>query len=105
MSTATIQTPPRSQGRPGTGRGLRPQSRPPGLSGPFPASGRSREVRACPAQVAFPAPMGLTERGIAVILMAAALLLISAVVVIGLTAARVSGPNYVTYGQTSVLEQ
>jgi len=37
----------------------------------------------------------------AVIMVAALMLLVSAVVVIGLTVVRVTGPNHVPYGQTS----
>jgi hypothetical protein len=47
----------------------------------------------------------LTERGMAVIMVAALMLLVSAVVVIGLTFVRVTGPNYVPYGQTSGVDR
>jgi hypothetical protein len=40
-----------------------------------------------------------------VILVAALMLLVSAVVVIGLTAVRVTSPNYVPYGQSSLVER
>jgi len=49
--------------------------------------------------------MRLTDRGIAAILIAAMLLLVSAAVVIGLTAIRVTGADYVSYGQSSVMER
>ena len=82
------------------GRGVRPRSRPPAVSSPF-VPGRSLlEVRACTAEAGQAAPLRLTERGMAVIMVAALMLLVSAVVVIGLTVVRVTGPNYVPYGQT-----
>ena len=86
-----------------TGRGVRPQSRPPAAFNPLVPRRGLQEVRACTAEVPHPAPLRLTERGMAVILVAALMLLVSAVVVIGLTAVRVTGPNYVPYGQTSAV--
>jgi hypothetical protein len=91
---------------PPTGRGLGPRSRPAGLSGPFVSGPGLRGVRACTAEAAaHAAPLRLTQRGTAVILVAALMLLVSAVVVIGLTAVRVTGPNYVPYGQSSLVER
>jgi hypothetical protein len=64
-----------------------------------------RHVHACTAAARVSAQARLTERGIAVILLAATVLLVAAVVVIGLTAVHVTGPNYVPYGQTSIVER
>jgi hypothetical protein len=88
-----------------TGRGVGPRSRPRGLTGPYLAGSSLRQVRACNTEAAVELPVRLTERGIAVILFAAVVLLVAAAVVIGLTAVRVTGPNYVPYGQTSVVER
>ena len=88
---------------PSTGRGVRPQSRPPAAFDPRVPGRGLREVRACTAEVPHAAALRLTERGMAVIIVVALMLLVSAVVVIGLTAVRVTGPNYVPYGQTSAV--
>jgi hypothetical protein len=89
---------------PATGRGVRPRSRPPAAFNPRVTGGGLQEVRACTAEAPPPAPLRLTERGMAVIMVAALMLLVSAVVVIGLTVVRVTGPNYVPYGQTSGMD-
>jgi hypothetical protein len=95
-------TQPSRRPDPATGRGVRPRSRPPATLGPF-VNGRDlQEVRACTADAA---PLRLTERGMAVIMVTALMLLVSAVVVIGLTVVRVTGPNYVPYGQTSGVDR
>lgn len=114
MSTATVGTPanrrpvqPRipQRGTPLTVGGVRPHSHPPRVPGPFIARAGSQGVRGCTAATAVPPPMRLTDRGIAAILIAAMLLLVSAAVVIGLTAIRVTGADYVSYGQSSVMER
>ena len=92
-------------GTPVTGRGVRPRSRPPAVSSPFVTGRGVREVRACTAEAAHAAPLRLTERGMAVIMVTALMLLISAVVVIGLTVVRITGPNYVPYGQTAGIDR
>ena len=89
---------------PRTGRGVGPPSRPRTVA-PFHAGPPCGAVRACTAGVTQSAPVHLTERGIAVIVVTALLLFVSAAVVMGLTAVRVTGPNYVPYGQTSLVER
>ena len=83
-----------------SGRGVRPRPRPPAVSSPLVAGRSLLDVRACTAEAGNAVPLRLTERGMAVIVVAVLMLLVSAVVVIGLTVVRVTGPNYVPYGQT-----
>ena len=96
--------------RRGPGRALRPPARP-GRAVPGPdLSRRGRPgIRACAAPVATSAPADesgagwrLTERGIAVVLVTAAMIITAAVAVIALTALRVTGENYQSYGQSAL---
>lgn len=88
-----------------SGRGVRPRSRPAAVYSPLVAGRSLLQVRACTAEAGHAASFRLTERGMAVIMVAALMLLVSAVVVIGLTFVRVTGPNYVPYGQTSGVDR
>lgn len=89
-----------------SGRGLRPQSRPIRcVEAPSAAMSRSRAPRACVAETAAAAPVRLTERGVALILLTGLLLLVTAATVIGLTAFRVTGPEYRSYGQSQVAQR
>ena len=84
-----------------SGRGVRPQSRPiHPAEAPSAAMSRSRAPRACVAETAAAAPVRLTERGVALILLTGLLLLVTAATVIGLTAFRVTSPEYRPYGQS-----
>jgi hypothetical protein len=47
----------------------------------------------------------LTERGVAFILLIGLLLLVTAATVIGLTAFRVTSPEYRPYGQSQVVQR
>ncbi len=92
-----------SSSRPG--RGVRPQSRP--LRG---AEARSSTrlfpaPRACVAEPAAATTVRLTERGVALILLAGLLLLVTAATVIGLTAFRVTSSDYLPYGQSQGAQQ
>jgi hypothetical protein len=89
-----------------SGRGLRPQSRPiRRVEPPSAARSRSRAPRACVAETAAAAPIRLTERGVAFILLTGLLLLVTAATVIGLTAFRVTSPEYRPYGQSQVVQR
>jgi hypothetical protein len=89
-----------------SGRGVRPQSRPTRrVEAPPAAISRSRAPRACVAGTAAAAPVRLTERGVAFILLTGLLLLATAATVIGLTAFRVTSPEYRPYGQSQVVQR
>jgi hypothetical protein len=105
MQRAWIATPRRgragSSSRPG--RGVRPQSRPiRGVEVPAASISRRASAHACVAEATAAAPVRLTERGIAVILVTGLLLLVTAATVIGLTAFRVTSPDYPPYGPSQV---
>jgi hypothetical protein len=88
------------------GRGVAPRSGPRrAVGGPFVAAPGLRDIRGCTVDATVPAPIRVTERGIAVILIGGLLLLVSALVVVGLTAARVTAPDYVLYGKSIVVER
>ncbi len=90
--------------RPGrrTGRGARPQARPDqGLSTPRSLAAGVSGVRSCAPVAAGqvrPRPQSsswrLTDRGIAVVLVGLAMIVTAALVVVGLTALRVTGTGY-----------
>ena len=89
-----------------SGRGVRPQSRPiRRVAPPSAAISPSRAPRACVAETAAAAPVRLTERGLAFILLTGLLLLVTAATVIGLTAFRVTSPEYRPYGQSQVVQR
>ncbi len=107
MQAAWIATPRRaragSSSRPG--RGVRPQSRPiRGLEFPAASVSRPASARSCVAEPTAAAPVRLTERGLAVILLTGLLLLVTAATVIGLTAFRVTSPDYRPYGHSQVAQ-
>ncbi len=108
MQRAWIATPRRaragSSSRPG--RGVRPQSRPiRGVEVPAASISRPASARACVAEPTAAAPVRLTERGLAVILLTGLLLLVTAATVIGLTAFRVTSPDYLPYGHSQVAQR
>jgi hypothetical protein len=87
-----------------SGRGLAPQSRP-GRSVPAPSLTRHTRrpsVQACTAEP-VPASWRLTDRGVAVILATGLLILLAALVVVGLTAVRVTGSDYVPRGAVELV--
>jgi hypothetical protein len=93
-----------SSSRPG--RGVRPHSRPlRGVEGPAASISRPASAHACVADPTPAAPLRLTERGLAVILLAGMLLLMTAITVIGLTAFRVTSPDYLPYGHSQVAQR
>ena len=107
MSTAILDQPSRSRSRPSPavqpGRcpaTRSPLARPVGPAPLPPQVLRNRAVRACRVSaVSQPsAPWRLTDRGIALVLVMTAVLVLAAVTVIGLTAWRVTGPGYQTAG-------
>ena len=65
---------------------------------------RTASARACLAEQTAAAPVRLTERGVALILMTG-LLLLTAATVIGLTAFRVTSPDYLPYGHSQVAQR
>ena len=103
--------PSRAPARPGrrTGRGTGPQARParPAPRGPLE---QPRRLRPQACAVETPAPVvraaggwRLTERGIAVVLVAGLLIATAALTVVGLTALRVTGERYAHTSQTVLL--
>jgi hypothetical protein len=105
------QAPSRPAGR--SGRSLAPRSRPVHpLSAPsWAPTGRSR-ARACrveaqqsPANHAVrDARVRITDRGIAVVLVTAAMIVLAAATVVGLTALRVTGDHYQPLSTSQVLQ-
>jgi hypothetical protein len=86
-----------------SGRGVRPQSRPiRGLEVSAASISRPASARACVAEPTAAAPVRLTERGLALILVIGLLLLVAAATVIGLTAFRVTSPDYLPYGHSQI---
>ena len=76
----------------GSGRARGPLTRPTtGVAPPRLRPAGSVGARGC---VAEPAPLRLTDRGIAVIIVAGLMLVVASLVVIGATAARVTSENY-----------
>ena len=101
-----IAAPPRARAGSSPGRGVRPQSRPiRGVEVPAASIPRSASARACVAEPAQAAPIRLTERGLAVILLTGLLLMVTAAAVIGLTAFRVTSPDYLPYGHSQVAQR
>lgn len=111
VPTARVSTPARTRRRPGVGRGTGPQARPPRPLGlatsvrPLTSRAQSCAVEAPPAvQPAPAARWRLTERGIALVLVAGLLIVTASLTVVGLTALRVTSDSYQAAGQ-SVLAQ
>ena len=104
-----LQQPTRLTPRPGrgAGRGRRPQTRPP-RPVPAPSLGVDALVETT-LEPALPAPAirqsswRLTQRGVALVLVAGLMIAAAAVTVLTLTAVRVTGDNYVPYGQSQPL--
>ncbi len=126
MSAMTIDpaaTPPPTQGARSTGRRtlVRPDRRPTRGRGPHARPARAvpapsihfvppARVHSCtPATAALvavrPAGWQLTDRGIAVILVGALMIMVAAITVIGLTAVRVTGDSYQGYGQSQLAQR
>jgi hypothetical protein len=87
------------------GRGLRPNTRPV-RAVPPPSLGVSarRTPKACVAEPTLgSASMRLTDRGIATVMVVGLMILVTALVVIGLTALRVTGPGYVPAGMSQLV--
>ena len=94
----------------GSGRLTGPRLRPPGaVSPPRPRASATRarllRFRACRADAvrpAMPLPAAsgwrLTDRGIAVVMLAGVMIMVAALVVIGLTAVQVTSDSYIPYG-------
>jgi hypothetical protein len=86
------------------GRGLRPNARPlRAVSPPSLAASARRTPQACvaePSQSA--ASMRLTDRGIAAVMVVGLMIMVTALVVVGLTALRVTGPGYLPSGQSQL---
>jgi hypothetical protein len=113
VSAGLAAAPPKAPGKPRrrTGRGTGPLARP---SRPLPAPGLTRSPgsrpQACSVTAPAPAPLGrptrwrLTDRGIALVLVAGLLIVTAALAVVGLTAVRVTGERYSDVGH-SVLAQ
>ena len=108
IERAWIATPrrPLAGSSSGPGRGVGPQSRPiRGAEMPTPAMLRPASARACVAEPTLAAPVRLTERGLALIIVTGLLLLVAATTVIGLTAFRVTSPDYTPYGHSQVAQR
>ncbi|SDS33001.1 hypothetical protein SAMN04488543_1521 [Friedmanniella luteola] len=107
-ATARPTSPTRAPGRPRrrTGRGTGPQARP-----ARPLAGGTRVLRPQACAVDAPAAPAvasagwrLTERGIALVLVTALLIVTAAVTVVGLTALRVTGERYADAGRTVLVQ-
>jgi hypothetical protein len=108
MHGAWIATPRRAPARTSSrpGRGVRPLSRPVrGIEVPGAAMSRPTSARGCVAERTGTAPVRLTERGLTLIIVTGLLLLLAAATVIGLTAVRVTSPDYLPYGHSQVAER
>jgi hypothetical protein len=86
------------------GRGSGPQARPArALRGSRTlARAGSRGCSPAVATVSSSATWRLTDRGIAVVLVIGMMIMVAALVVIGLTALRVTGDGYVAHGQSQL---
>jgi hypothetical protein len=87
------------------GRGLRPNTRPArAVPPPSLAAPARRAPQACVAEPALSsASMRLTDRGIGAVMVVGLMIMVTALVVIGLTALRVTGPGYVPAGQSQLV--
>ncbi len=110
MTAAIFDQPSPTRLRPSVGQPARrpipergPLARPERLAPIPPSRLGDRTVRGCRAAAVSPAPSWrLTDRGIALVLILTAILVVAAVTVIGLTAWRVTGPGYQTTGVTQL---
>ena len=107
---ASAPTPAISPARPGrrTGRGTGPEARPTRRLDAPPVI-RSRDgAQSCsvtaPAPAAQPARWRLTDRGIALVLVTGLLITTAALVVVGLTALRVTGERYHHVGESALVQ-
>ena len=105
--TARVATPTRTRRRPGVGRGTGPEARPPRPLGPAapvrPLGSRSQSCAVEAPTVVQPARAArwrLTERGIALVLVAGLLIVTASLTVVGLTALRVTSDSYQSAGLT-----
>jgi hypothetical protein len=96
---------PTALGGRAAGRGLRPNTRPArAVPPPSLAASARRPPQACIAEPALSsASMRLTDRGIAAVMVVGLMIMVTALVVIGLTALRVTGPGYVPSGQSQLV--
>ena len=87
------------------GRGLRPNTRPVrAVPPPSLAPTVRRTPQACVVEAnQSAAPMRLTNRGIAAVMVIGLMIMVTALVVIGLTALRVTGAGYVPSGQSQLV--
>jgi hypothetical protein len=105
LTEAPTGTRPAARSGRGSARARSPQARP-GRVIPAPSlqSAPSRAVRGCvvhrPVTASEATAWQLTDRGIAVVLVSALMIVIAALAVIGLTALRVTGDSYQAYGQS-----
>lgn len=108
----TVAAPVRGPGRPGrrTGRGSGPQARP---ARPLTGAPARRAPVQRPQSCSVEAPgrvvpgtggWRLTERGIALVLITALLIVTAALTVVGLTALRVTGDRYAGAGLTALVK-
>jgi len=87
------------------GRRLRPNTRPVRAVPPPSLTASARHTpQACVAEpTQSSASMRLTDRGIAVVMAVGLMIMVTALMVIGLTALRVTGPGYVPSGQSRLV--
>ena len=87
------------------GRGLRPNTRPVrAVPPPSLAPSVRHTPQACVAEPNQSAvSMRLTDRGIAAVMVIGLMIMVTALVVIGLTALRVTGPGYAPSGQSQLV--
>ena len=74
---------------------------------PAPSLRRSQvsAARGCLVEATAPLPVRLTERGIAVILVVALMIAVAAAMMIGLTALRVTSPDYLPQGHSQFAQR
>jgi hypothetical protein len=99
-------SPTRVAGR-ADGRGLRPRTRPVrAVPPPSLTSSVRRKPQACLADASATAgSLRLTDRGIAAVMVVGLMIMVTALVVIGLTALRVTGPGYAPAGQSQLVRR
>jgi hypothetical protein len=104
--TRPALSPTRVAGR-ADGRGLRPRTRPVrAVPPPSLTSSVRRKPQACRAEASGTAgSVRLTDRGIAAVMVVGLMIMVTALVVIGLTALRVTGPGYAAAGQIQLVER
>jgi hypothetical protein len=97
--------------RRGPGPGVRPSARPArAVPAPELRRGSRLATRSCTVTPEADRPQTaaagwrLTDRGVALLLVTAAMIVTAAVVVVGLTAIRVTGERYQSYGQVTAVQ-